>query len=172
MAPPRCGIYAIVNLANGHLYLGSSVNIRRRVNAHKSDLRNSIHRNPRLQRAWDRYGETGFAFLTLFECDESVVRLLEGLVLEACRPAYNLTMSVDGSTRLSAETKRRLSVTRRGVPKSAAHRRHIGEAHKGKRKSAAWRANLSASAFGRKNSPETCRKIADGLRRAYREGRR
>ena len=159
--PKTCGIYAIVNRTNGHLYIGSSVDVRGRMFRHKQDLRRQTHKNPKLQRAWNRDGEPAFVFLVLFKCDESVVRQLEGLTLEACRPAYNLTMSVDGSTRLSDETKRRLSETHRGVPKSEAHRRHIGEAHKGRPKSAAQKAKLSKAMTGKKLTAEHRRKIGD-----------
>lgn len=135
-----------------------------RITAHKRALFHGTHKNPRLQKAWDRDGEGAFVFLRLFECAESAVRQLEGLVLQACRPVYNLTMSVDGSTRLSDETRRRLSETHRGVPKSAAHRRHIGEAHKGRLVSAETRAKLSVLKTGTKLTAEHRRKIAEGLK--------
>lgn len=163
-APKQCGIYAIVNRTNGHLYIGSSLDVQYRMLAHKRALNYQTHKNPRLQRAWDRDGKGAFVFLRLFECDESVVRQFEALALETCRPAYNLTMSVDGSTRLSDETRRRLSETHRGVPKSEAHRRHIGEAHKGRQKSAEERAKISASKKGRKLTLEHRRKIRDAGR--------
>lgn len=159
-----CGIYAIVNRTNGHLYIGSSVDVQSRILAHKRALYHKTHKNPKLQRAWDRDGEDAFAFLTLFKCDESVVRLLESIALEACRPAYNLTMSVDGMTRLSDETRRRLSETHRGVPKSEAHRRHIGDGHRGKPKSAESKVKQSATMTGRKLTMEHRLKIGDGGR--------
>ena len=164
MPPKICGIYVIINLTNGHLYIGSSVDVHNRVLSHKRGLRHQTHKNPKLQRAWNRDGEQSFAFLTLFQCDETVIRQLEGLVLQTCQPTYNLTMSVDGSTKLSEETKRKIGKAHKGIPKSAKHRRRIGEAHKGRPKSTEMRARLSASVTGRKHSSETKQKIGDALK--------
>lgn len=56
------GIYKIVNLVDGKMYIGSSVNIYNRKNAHYSDLRKNIHHNVHLQRAFNKYGEENFKF--------------------------------------------------------------------------------------------------------------
>jgi group I intron endonuclease len=58
----RSGVYTIVCLVNGKTYVGSSVNVRSRWNAHRRDLRNGQHVNSLLQRSWNRYGEAAFRF--------------------------------------------------------------------------------------------------------------
>jgi len=56
------GIYKITNIVDGKFYIGSSKNIRRRWQRHKTDLRNNYHCNSHLQNAWNKYGESSFKF--------------------------------------------------------------------------------------------------------------
>lgn len=58
-----CGIYKIVNLITGLVYIGSSENIYYRWSAHKGSLRHNRHINKRLQNAWNKYGEKAFEFV-------------------------------------------------------------------------------------------------------------
>jgi group I intron endonuclease len=59
------GIYKILNLATDHFYVGSAVDLQRRKTRHFSELRNKKHNNPRLQAAWNKYGEANFVFSVL-----------------------------------------------------------------------------------------------------------
>ena len=56
----NCGVYQIKNTLNGKAYIGSSKNIKRRLGIHRSMLRHGTHRNPHLQNAWNKYGESAF----------------------------------------------------------------------------------------------------------------
>lgn len=47
----------IVNTNNGKRYIGSSLNIRKRLWEHRANLRHNKHCNPHLQASWNRYGE-------------------------------------------------------------------------------------------------------------------
>lgn len=67
------GIYKITNLINGKSYIGQSVNIQKRFNAHKSAAFNPNNKNydfP-LYRAIRKYGIENFKFEVLEECNES-----------------------------------------------------------------------------------------------------
>jgi len=55
-------IYQIRNKINNKIYIGSTNNINKRWNNHKSKLNNKIHENSYLQAAWDKYGEENFEF--------------------------------------------------------------------------------------------------------------
>ena len=57
-----CGIYKIENLVNGKVYIGSSINIYRRWEEHKTALRHNRHHSYKLQRAWNKHGEQNFKF--------------------------------------------------------------------------------------------------------------
>jgi group I intron endonuclease len=56
------GIYKISNNINKKFYIGSAVNIKRRIDFHLSRLNNNSHYNIHLQRAWNKYGKENFVF--------------------------------------------------------------------------------------------------------------
>lgn len=62
----KSGIYKITNTANGKFYIGSTKDIDERLGIHKQHLRGNYHINPKLQNAWNKYGEDKFIF-ELFE---------------------------------------------------------------------------------------------------------
>lgn len=67
------GIYKITNLVNGKSYIGQSVNIQKRFNAHRSAAFNPNNKNydfP-LYKAIRKYGIENFKFEILEECDKS-----------------------------------------------------------------------------------------------------
>lgn len=57
-----CGIYKITNLKNGKFYIGSAVDLLRRVNQHYSELKRDCHYNTYLQRSFKKNGESNFVF--------------------------------------------------------------------------------------------------------------
>jgi group I intron endonuclease len=63
------GIYAIFCISTNKVYFGKSVNVRGRMLKHKRCLRQGIHINKRLLRAFRKYGESQFIFCLV----ESVV---------------------------------------------------------------------------------------------------
>ena len=71
----NCGIYKITNVVNGKYYVGSSIKLSGRIARHKRELRNNVHPNSKLQRSWNKYGESNFTFEILLFCDEE--KLLE-----------------------------------------------------------------------------------------------
>lgn len=60
-----CFIYAIVHVASGDRYVGSTVVISERWAAHRCDLRHNRHHCVRLQKAWNKFGESTFEFRIL-----------------------------------------------------------------------------------------------------------
>jgi len=62
------GIYKIINLINGKIYIGSSININRRLVRHKSELKNNVHDNEHLQNSYNFYGKKNFKFEVFEEC--------------------------------------------------------------------------------------------------------
>ena len=78
--PAESGIYKITCKPNGKIYIGSSINLRRRWSTHKYSLRKGTHCNAHLQRAWNKYGEHGFVF--------EVVEIVEVSNLEQCEQYY------------------------------------------------------------------------------------
>lgn len=63
--PDVSGVYQIRCIPTGKIYIGSAVNLRSRWCQHRSTLQRGEHRNPHLQQAWLKYGETNFEFSVL-----------------------------------------------------------------------------------------------------------
>ena len=61
------GIYSILHNDSGKIYIGSSINIKQRWNAHRSALNRGKHSNPHLQNAWSKHGKDAFTFSILEE---------------------------------------------------------------------------------------------------------
>lgn len=59
------GIYKILNKINNKFYIGSSINIRKRIKEHERCLKFGIHSNKHLQSAWDKYGSNNFEFIII-----------------------------------------------------------------------------------------------------------
>lgn len=74
--PKIIGIYAIINIANGKLYVGSSIHCRKRWIVHKHTLNYNTHYNPYLQNAWNFYGVDSFE-LKILETVDDKSKLLE-----------------------------------------------------------------------------------------------
>ena len=95
------GIYEIVNRHNGHAYIGSSSDIPRRWREHKSYLNKGRHINKHLQNAWILYGQAGFIFSIIEECEESLLLTREQYYIDTLSPEYNICV-VAGKPRLRA----------------------------------------------------------------------
>jgi group I intron endonuclease len=82
----KSGVYKITNVKNGKFYIGSAKDIDRRWWEHKNDLKKNKHINPKLQHAWDFYGETNFDFIILENTDETVLVQREQFYLDMFKP--------------------------------------------------------------------------------------
>jgi hypothetical protein len=60
--PPAAGVYAIRNLANGRLLVGSSSNPEGALHRHRFELQLGGHRDRLLQQDWSQQGADAFAF--------------------------------------------------------------------------------------------------------------
>jgi len=69
------GVYAITNLTDGKLYVGSTSQFARRSRQHLSSLRLVKHANAFLQASFNKHGEGSFAF-TLLEVVEDPTQLV------------------------------------------------------------------------------------------------
>lgn len=91
------GVYLIHCLPTGKSYIGCSKDVECRLNTHFADLRAGRHINVKLQRAWNKYGESEFKAAVLLRTDdtfEEEIRLIEeyGTFLKG----YNLTPGGEG----------------------------------------------------------------------------
>lgn len=63
--PNASGIYQITCITTGKLYIGSAINLRKRRKDHFGELQRNIHRNAKLQHAFNKYGPECFTFEVL-----------------------------------------------------------------------------------------------------------
>ena len=106
------GIYKIQNKVTNKVYIGKSVNIEKRWIQHRCHLNNNVHANDYLQKAWNKYGENGFNFSVLCECEESALDEKEIYYINLYKATdrshgYNLREGGDGGA-MSQETIEKL----------------------------------------------------------------
>jgi group I intron endonuclease len=113
------GIYKITCTANNKVYVGSSVNIYKRLIYHRNALRNNRHHCVHLQRCFNLYGETSFVLDVLEICKFEYFPIAEvawidrvfadGLLLNSTRD-YRGTRGVV----FSEETRQKISKANKG----------------------------------------------------------
>lgn len=77
-----CGIYEIKNLVDGKVYVGSSIDIPKRLTRHKYMLRGNYHDNIHLQNAFNKHGENKFSFEVIEICLECELVIKENSFIE------------------------------------------------------------------------------------------
>ena len=142
----QCGIYGIFNTTNSKVLVGSSVNVWNRWRQHRLGVKKNDHGNPYFQAAWNKYGESCFEFRILEECPENMLLIRE----DAWMKYYHSMDMVHGYNTKGAcrpnpsdESKKKMSVAKKGKPISIEHRRNIGLSRKGTKRSAETIARMS-----------------------------
>lgn len=125
-------VYAIENLSDMKIYVGSSKEFPRRKESHLTALRNNKHVNGHLQHAWNKYGEEYFAFSILEVVEENELKEREQFWLDFLQPfgnnGYNIRRDVNDGRRGHAtpdEIRAKISETEKGrklLPESIAKR--------------------------------------------------
>jgi group I intron endonuclease len=153
------GVYAIVQITTGRLYVGSSNHVVRRFNDHLAALRAQRHHAAKLQEAWRAAGGEGFRFLLV----ERVVGSIEALrdreqywiaELRAFPQGFNSKSTADGPepslhTQIDAAIKERLAgIYTSLVPGKANYQPNDADrsSYRGEMK-AAWRKKLKHTAI-------------------------
>lgn len=73
----KSGIYRIKNIINNKVYIGSTIEFKKRWRDHKWYLNQNIHQNSHLQCSWNKYGISSFEFLILLECKKEELLINE-----------------------------------------------------------------------------------------------
>lgn len=102
------GIYKITCLPENRVYIGSSVDIKKRWQRHVRTLNDSNHHNYKLQIDWDCYGDESFIFEAIEETDLLVER--EKFWLEKYfEGSYNIHNSSNNPMRDEVVKQKRLN---------------------------------------------------------------
>ena len=142
----KCGVYLIRNTTDGKVYVGSSVDITKRWQAHVNLLKANKHSNAHLQRAWLRDGQETFEFSIIELCPEGALIVREVVWVEyhgSLNPDKGYNLEYPDRRGHSEETKQKISASRTGNPKclgkkpsgfhhSEETKRKISESRKGK----------------------------------------
>lgn len=163
-------IYRITNMMNDKYYIGSSQSFERRVWQHKNDLKRGVHKNPKLQAAWTKYGEDAFVFEILETVPDDQQLQVEDtyLVQHLDNPlCYNINRYAEAprlGIPMTEASKAQLSQNRKG--------KHAGEEHYryGKILSEETRKKIGDTQRGVKKNPRTYSE--EGLRRAQQNMKR
>lgn len=175
MSQAVMGVYFILNTKNGKKYVGSSVDINRRLRGHINALRKGTHVNVHLRRAWDIDGEECFE-TGICEVVDSADKLIEReqFWIDTCGD-YNLAPAA-GSTlgfKQSEEFKEKARVRMSGENNHmfGVKRPEIGElmrsVHSGTTLTEEHKRKMSLARKGVPNGPmsdETKAKISDANR--------
>lgn len=124
--PEICGIYKIENSISHKVYIGQSIDIKRRWRAHIRALTNGTHKNIYLQRAWNKDGPDAFKF-SLIESCVTKDQLNERETYWATKyleKSYNLGATGLQNT-MSQNTKLKLRKAHLGKKLSWEHKRNI-----------------------------------------------
>lgn len=116
-------------MENGHCYIGSAIDIKKRWCQHRSQLNLGKHPNRYLQNAWNKYGEDVFEFSVLETCFVFILIFREQHYIDSIKPKYNLSRTA-GSTlgvKQSEEARAKKALIERGNTKALGYR-HTEEA--------------------------------------------
>ncbi len=142
----KFGIYKITNIITEDFYIGSSVDLRSRINQHKSKLKNRSHPNNYLQNVYNKYGINNLSFEIVEHVDNKINLIFkEQFYIDTLNPRYNIC-KIAGSClgrKLSEETKLKISESHIGLKLSEETKFKISEAKKGKKLSKETRKKLS-----------------------------
>lgn len=167
--PRTSGVYVIKCLKNGKFYIGSSVNLRARLNDHRNSLRKGKHRNRHLQAAWNKYGEKQFEFKILEYCERDMTLIREQHFLDILRPyerSIGFNIGIDATAARkgqspSIETRILLSKKTKEYWSTPEGKEKKRNSALGRIVSEDTREKLRIAHTGRKHSPEARMKIKE-----------
>lgn len=147
----RSGIYLFFNKRNHKIYIGSAVDLRRRLYSHLRGYRS----NKKLQNAFKKYGLEKFTFLILeIVLSEDSLIIREQFFLDLLRPDYNFN-KIAGSNFL-------------GVSHASVTRLTMSTKHKGDKNPMFGRTGEKNPMFGKSHSWTTRNKIRELTPRAIK----
>lgn len=164
----KIGVYSIKNLINSKQYIGSTTEgFKKRWQRHLYNLKNNQHHSKRLQEDFNKYSEGLFEFNIIEYCSLEECLIKEEYYINKFNVyqesyGYN-TFIVPNSplgTRLSNETKLKMSLARKGIKQSEETKSKISLTKKGVRLSKETKSKMSLLKKGSSHSEETKLKMS------------
>lgn len=173
---PKCsGIYQITHIASGRNYVGSAVNLNKRLKEHVRQLNEGCHHSKFMQRVFKKHGADSLSFKILLFCDKKNLIFFEQRAIDTIKPEFN-SVPTAGSMlgyKHTAESRRKMSESRAkdfspftGKNHTEETKRKISQNRKGKG-GTGWtderRRKISEAHKGRVITEEQRRKISETL---------
>lgn len=155
------GVYEILNVITGDLYIGSTKNLKDRFYSHRNSLRREGHANKHLQSSYNKYGVRNFVFNIILVCGLENLFLWEDKIVDTLKPSFNKrpVAHTNLGLKMSEETKLKISLAHKGKNNTTEYQRMIiSKTHKGKIMSEEVREKIRVKLLGRKMSPKSCEK--------------
>lgn len=177
-------VYKIINLQNNKIYIGSSLNVNQRLNAHKRNLRDNKHINKILQEEYNSFGVQNFVYgiIEYVEYDKELLLDREQYWLDYYKSydnnyGYNIFSDSRNANgyKHTDESKKKMSEFQKGKVLSDEHKNKISETllknppTKGKIMSDETKQKLSISHTGKKLSEVTKQRISKTLKSKERK---
>ncbi len=165
--PTTSGIYKITCTVNKKIYIGSAVNLCRRRNDHFNNLQKNKHGNPKLQNAWNKYGEDAFTFEVLEYVLPISLAAREQYWFKKLKPfdqnGFNIAPTAGSTlghkdTPETCEKKRQVSLGRKRSPETKEKHRQSSRGNKsnlGRNLSPETRKKIGQANIGKKHTPES-----------------
>jgi group I intron endonuclease len=146
------GIYKIQSkIKPNRIYIGSSIDIKKRWGEHIFYLKNNKHHSNKLQNHYNKYGIDDLVFSIIVGCDKETLIAYEQFYIDALNPWFNIAIKAGSSLGNKNCLGKKNALGYRHTPEAL---KKISEAGKGKN---TW-------SKGVKFSDEHKRKISEGLK--------
>lgn len=162
-------VYGIFNHISNGIYIGqTSQSLSNRTRNHFYHLRRGSHGNDRLQKSFNKHGESAFhdeeieSFDSTDECNKAEVFYISYLRFLGAK-IYNLRSGGDGGRFISGSTREKHRISALGKFPSQESREKMRQAKLGTKLSLATKSKISKSQIGKIISPECRDKIRDAL---------
>lgn len=175
------GIYKISSITKPErFYIGSSVNIRKRWREHLWLLKINDHHSKKLQRHFDKYGESDLLFSILLSCEKEDLLKIEQYFLDSYNPYFNGSKTAGSCLgfKHSDESKQKMRERRLGHKHSEESKQKMRESkmgnipwNKGKKmpaisqetrqKMSKIRKGMVSNFKGKRHTEESLRKMQD-----------
>ena len=152
------GIYIIKNNIDDRVYIGSSINLKKRFYAHINSLRNKNHHNTKLQNFVNKYGLNVLLFEIICNCSKHELIKLEQFYIDkfnAYIKGFNCSPTAGNilNFKMSNESKMKISKALKKHKRTEEHCKSLSNAQKNKPK---------LFLRGLKRTPEQIKNISQG----------
>lgn len=166
-------IYLLINKINGKRYIGFTTDLEARKSNHINRANAGTHKNILISNAIKKYGWDAFDYIVIDSHPDAeyAKNVLEPKYIKEYdtyfenKKGYNMTYGGEGTLgyKRTEEEKRRMSEQRKGKKKNLTEeqRKKISENTSGE----------NNPNYGKTHSKETRKKISEGIKLAYKEGR-